>query len=1052
MKSFYSICLAVFVAGLLLTGRVFSQKYSFKFYGAAEGFPPFAAERIYQDRLGNMWFTTSGGVVLYNGKTMSHFTTDDGLPDNATRAICEDSFGNIWIGTLSGGLVKFRRNGFGRYDLQVFRINEGLSHNAVLSLAHDREGVIWVGTKNGVTKIRTDSSLTEIHTEKMLSGQNINHICVGSDGTTLFGAVDGQVHWTRDGRTGSVKVFEETSGVSGIEEDAGGSYWISSFDRGMKKMRLSGNSAEVVQSIGPDDRKIYGLFKARGGDLMVSTFGSGIVILRGMGTAFITAKNGLPENNITYAFEDREGILWIATANSGLAKLVSYPFVNYDKESGLAGDFVLDVIQDRTGAYWFTSYENGLTRYDGKEFKIFTAKDGLPHKNVYALMEDSKGNIWVSTSGNGVFVYNGKKFTAYNKKNIYLSDVLCFLEDREKNMWFGTDAYGAIRYSPNNQFVQFTPSQGLAGLRVFSMIQDRKGRILFGCGQPSRFKEAGGLSVWDPERYFKNLNPFTTYSKANGFPSNQVTTIFEDSQGNIWIGTRQAGLTLFSEGIVQSFTRRDGLTSNDIVSLQEDTMGRLWIGTVKGLNIWDGKTMESYTTRHGLLSDEIYENAMIRDHNGDMWFGTSKGVCRFRIEKKKADPVAPLVYVDKVRSFGKDISTEALPQLTYQQNSLDFEVTGIQWRSEKDMLYQFMLEGYDKDWEEATSRDYISFTNLDPGRYVFKVRAKGVSGIWSEETALPITIVPAYWQTLWFRIGSAVLALILLPLLVTYVIKGWRAFKKRRSLKYIAQYKIKEMLGEGAMGTVYLAFDKTTRMHVALKVISEKLMNDPENKSRFQREGRILSKLRHPFVVKVYATGEFMDRGYIAMELLKNGDLKAYLIKNHPLKETDLERILVGLLEGLAYIHNEGIVHRDLKCSNIMLDDHLNPKIMDFGLSKSVLVTTMTQIGTIMGTLGYVAPEQITGGKTDRRSDIFSFGVIMYELLTGQLPFRGENEIAMIHSIFNDKPPKPTEIQPGVQPVHEKIVLKCLEKNPENRYQSCEAILNDLRPEEIKIY
>jgi ligand-binding sensor domain-containing protein len=1050
----FSKWFAVFFCFTLTTDGAYSQKYSFKFYTTSDGFPPFAAERILQDRLGNMWFTTSGGVVMYNGKVFLHYTTDNGLPDNSTRAICEDAFGNIWIGTLSGGVVKFQRNGYGRYDPQVFRINEGLSSNAVLSLAGDAGGTIWVGTKNGVTKIQTDSLSANIHMEKVLAGQSINAIFLSKNETNWFGAMDGQLYWTKNNQTHSIKVYQETSGISGIEQENENTLWVSSFDHGVKKIRMTAGGAEILNDpvLYPADQKIYGLFKNRQGTLLASTFGSGVVSLSGYKTEYISVKNGLPENNVTSAYEDREGILWIATANSGLAKLVTYPFVNYDKESGLAGNFVLDVIQDRNGAYWFTSYENGLTRYDGKEFKIFTAKDGLPHKNVYALMEDSQGRIWVSTSGDGVFVYNGKKFASYNKKNIYLSDVLCFLEDREKNMWFGTDAYGAIRYSPNNQFVQFTTAQGLAGLRVFSMIQDKKGRILFGCGQPSRFKEAGGLSVWDPERYFKNLNPFTTYSKTNGFPSDQVTTIFEDSHGNIWIGTRQAGLTLFSEGIVQSFTKRDGLTSNDIVSLQEDTMGRLWIGTVKGLNIWDGKTMETYTTRRGLLSDEIYENAMIRDKNGDIWFGTSQGVCRFKPEMKKPAAVAPLVYVDKVRSFGKDISTELLPGLSYQQNSLDFEVAGIEMRSEKDMMYQFMLAGYDKDWEEPTSRDYISFTNLDPGQYVFKVRAKGVSGVWSEVSDLPITIIPAYWQTLWFQIGSIAIILILLPVLFRYGVRGWRAFRKKRSLRHIAHYKIKDILGEGSVGVVYLAFDKTSRIYVALKVIGEKLMDDPDNKARFKREGRILSKLRHPFVVKVYATGEFMGRGYIAMEILKNGDLKSYLIKNFPLKETDLERILIGLLEGLVYIHKEGIVHRDLKCANVMLDDHLNPKIMDFALSKSALITTMTRIGTIMGTLGYVAPEQITGGKTDQRSDIFSFGVMMYELLTGQLPFRGENEIAMIHSIFNDQPVKPSELQPGVQPTHEKIVMKCLEKDPENRYQSCDAILRDLRPEEIKLY
>lgn len=1045
-----------FIARLLLAmffcpSILFSQKLSLKVYTTADGLPPFAAERIMQDRLGNLWITTGGGVVMYNGKEFRVFTTDEGLSYNATRAICEDQYGHIWVGTLGGGAVKFMRNGFGNYDLRTFTTTDGLSHNAVLSLQTDTGGRVWVGTKKGVTIIQTDSLSQNIHIKKLLEGRSIDQICVASDGTVWFGEFNGIVSWLKGENIQSISPFPVTSGISGIEEDKNRVLWVTSFDNGVKQIRVTGEKAEMLTDRLPESfkTKIYGTVKTQKNSFLFSTFGSGLIIKNGGAINFVTTENGLPENNITASFEDREGTLWIGTANSGLVKLVSYPFVNYDKESGLAGNYVLDVIQDRNGSYWFTSYESGLTRYDGNSYTVFSAKDGLPSKSVYGLMEDSQGRIWVSTTGQGVFVYDGKKFTPFNKKNIYLTDVLCLLEDKEKNIWFGTDAYGAIRYSPDKQFVQFGTNQGLAGLRVFSMIQDRKGRILFGCGQPSRFKEAGGLSVWDPERFYKNLNPFTTFSKNNGFPANQVTVVYEDKQNNLWLGTRQAGLILFSDGIIQAFTKRDGLTSNDVVALQEDKKGRLWIGTVQGLNIWDGKNMESYTVKKGLLSDEVYENAMISDKQGDMWFGTPRGVCRFRLSEKPAPNVPPLIYIDKIRSFGKEITTEVLNQLSFRQNSLDFQVVGIELRSEKDMIYQFMLEGYDRDWEEPTVRDFISYTNLDPGKYVFRTRARGASGVWSEPSAVAFEIIPAFWQTIWFRISCVVFVLVMIPIVYKYSIKGWKGFKKRRSLRIIAQYKIKDVIGEGAMGIVYLAFDKTSRIHVALKVISEKLMNDPDNRSRFVREGRILSKLRHPFVVKVYATGEWMGRGYIAMEILKRGDLKTYLKNNFPLKQNELERLLIGVAEGLSYIHQQSIVHRDFKCENIMLDEHLNPKIMDFGLSKSVLVTTMTQVGTIMGTLGYVAPEQITGGKTDHRSDIFSFGVVMYELLTNSLPFRGENEIAMIHSIFNDQPALPSEINPTILPYHEKIVMKCLEKDPDNRYQTCEEILDDLRPEEI---
>ncbi|MCF8412598.1 MAG: protein kinase [Melioribacteraceae bacterium] len=267
---------------------------------------------------------------------------------------------------------------------------------------------------------------------------------------------------------------------------------------------------------------------------------------------------------------------------------------------------------------------------------------------------------------------------------------------------------------------------------------------------------------------------------------------------------------------------------------------------------------------------------------------------------------------------------------------------------------------------------------------------------------------------------------------------------QEKESKYISHYKLLEILGVGGMGKVFKAVDTNKKVTVALKVLNPTLLKDEENRKRLQSEGRLLSELSHENIVSVFEYGESKEHAFIAMEYLEGGTLEEYLQKNSPLSESEIVTICRQLLTGLEMIHEKGVIHRDLKTQNIMFDSNHNLKIMDFGLSKSPLVSTMTSLGTVVGTLGFVAPEQITNINIDERTDLFSFGVILYEMLTGKLPFSGENEMALIHSIFNTIPSEPIRLIPTISSKISKLCIKCLEKEPDKRYNSAMEILTEL--------
>lgn len=274
---------------------------------------------------------------------------------------------------------------------------------------------------------------------------------------------------------------------------------------------------------------------------------------------------------------------------------------------------------------------------------------------------------------------------------------------------------------------------------------------------------------------------------------------------------------------------------------------------------------------------------------------------------------------------------------------------------------------------------------------------------------------------------------------ILVIVLGDYAIKKKEE-KYVSHFKIIELLGAGGMGKVYKAVDIHTKSIVALKLLNPDLLKDAENKKRLAAEGRLLSSFLHPNIIKVYEIGESSEKSFIAMEYLTGGTLSEYLQNNYPIPEERLTKIILQICEGMNEIHKQEVIHRDLKTGNIMLDGDGSVRIMDFGLSKSPLVSTMTSLGTVIGTLGYVAPEQITNLNVDPRTDIFSFGVMLYELLTNVLPFRGENEIALIHSIFNTLPSPPSSINDNINNLFDEITMKCISKNPEERFSSFEEI------------
>ncbi len=265
----------------------------------------------------------------------------------------------------------------------------------------------------------------------------------------------------------------------------------------------------------------------------------------------------------------------------------------------------------------------------------------------------------------------------------------------------------------------------------------------------------------------------------------------------------------------------------------------------------------------------------------------------------------------------------------------------------------------------------------------------------------------------------------------------------------VTHYELLEKLGEGGMGTVFKARDIRLERLVALKFPLPRLLDSPDLRSRFLREGRALSRLSHPNIATVFEVDEAGGTPFLALEYLPGGTLRTRICgavaSGRPIPADDVVEWAAALADGLAHAHRQGIVHRDVKSGNVMFGAEGRPKLTDFGLARVTGGGEHSSSGTVVGTFAYMSPEQASGGVVDQRSDLYSLGVVMYEAATGRVPFEGDSPAAAVQEIMKAEPAPPSRLRAGLPAGFDAIVLKLLAKTPARRYQRAEEVIKDLR-------
>lgn len=259
-----------------------------------------------------------------------------------------------------------------------------------------------------------------------------------------------------------------------------------------------------------------------------------------------------------------------------------------------------------------------------------------------------------------------------------------------------------------------------------------------------------------------------------------------------------------------------------------------------------------------------------------------------------------------------------------------------------------------------------------------------------------------------------------------------------------SRYQILKELGRGGMGVVFQAYDKQLKEQVAIKVLSPLLSSDPDALERLKREVSSARRITHPNVIRIHDISELNGLHFISMESFDGVSLKEYIKKTGTLSLMQAFNIASQICDGLEAAHRQGVIHRDLKSQNIIIAAGNQIKIIDFGLARAGNLEGLTATGLIMGTPEYMAPEQVAGKSVDERADIYSLGIILYEMFTGRVPFTGDSAIAVGFKQLKEDPPKPGDINPQLPPDVENVILRALQKNPLSRFLSVAELKSNL--------
>ncbi len=802
-----------------LPSLLWAQRYPFFNLNVENGMVQSQPSCMVQDRTGNLWIGTLGGLSRYDGKSFTNYTVRNGLLNNQVRALATDSSGNLWIGDLEG---------LSQYDGRTF--------------------------KNYIFK-NTDNTPAAVSSIK------------AGNKDTMWCTAAGRIYYITKGKPALYKTLANNAYITAILPD-GKNFWLARQGAVYYHHNNVWDSLSFT-SLAPNGKPpvITKIYKDKQGKIWF-TSNAGLYYMDN-GAMVIAAINGQPLTSLPSLLsiaEDDHGELWLAT-NSGVIRYNGKALQYYNKRNGLSDNIFSDVLTDAEGNVWMASDGQGIFRYSGTRFTALDESMGLPSAQVMGIAADRAGRLFLGTYDAGLYTFQDGVVAPLAFPSNPTPSITALAYTHDGRLWIGTRTQGLWRY--DNVFKNYqAPMRHFPSNTITALYSDSTRRLFIGFPngavvlQRDTFKSipvtasiTAFVSIGKDSVLLACNRGIKLYSggtitdfRTNAAPDSFSAECFIRQGDKLWIGTNDDGVIVYDLHTGHSFiiNKSNGLQSDFIYNITADNDGNIWVGTGFGLHKIKLKGNEPVVTFYGredgVSAMESNHNAVLNMKDGSIWFGTTNGAYHYQPDSKIVSSQPISIIMQSVKLFGESITDTAwydstdnwykVPydlHLPYKKNNISFTFRAITLSGDQHLLYRYRVDGLDAPWSDWSATNIISYSALPPGNYVLHVQCNASNGDKKiQELVYPFEIITPFQKTRWFKL--AILGIcILLGIGFQYLVNT----RKQRRLNLLAKLRAEEQ-GKIRLRTAEDFHDeignKLSRINVLVNVFRKKVGTlSPEN-------------------------------------------------------------------------------------------------------------------------------------------------------------------------------------------------------------------------------
>ncbi|WP_026902878.1 hybrid sensor histidine kinase/response regulator transcription factor [Pedobacter glucosidilyticus] len=815
---------------------LFADDLKFKHLTIDDGLSQNTVNTIYQDHKGLIWIGTWDGLNKYDGYDFVTYKNDgrnpNSLNDNRVSVVIEDKKNRLWIGT-SSGLNLFDRN------LEVFKSFSSKSnkHYAVYSIVEDKNGIIWIATDDGLKYLNPlEGKLLDIELN-LGKDKRIQSIYIDKNNLLWIGKFKGLYFYDFNKKklVSAYPTLQNTvknSWIRTIKYEEDGSYWLATEAEGVLHFKNNNQIEYFTNTSGLLSNTVRSILIVNKNEIWVGTkFGLSILNPNTGSIKNYTYKSdeksqySLSQASVRYLYKDKEGNIWLGTYSGGVNLVYNFKenfaYKGHAKEDPvkLSNKEINSVYEDQNKNVWLATDGGGLNYWDRKAntIKVYKYAEGTSTYNTIKIIhKDSEKNdiLWLSTGG-GVLKFNttSRAFQQFNFATSNNSPAFIqqhVFEDTKQGLWIASNFGGLYLFKDGKKIKAYnnqTVKEGFFNSNNLTALKDNNGKGLW-IGNRTAGLNYLNYKTGEISSYVYDKN--NLYSLSN----NNILCLFNDSKGRFWIGTDGGGLNYYDPKTNRFLVlnSNNGLLNNTIHAITEDELGALWLSTNRGIfkvNItvntkslkFEHIKIVNYTVKDGLQSNQFLHHSVYRGIDNELFFGGINGLTSFLPSQLSVNKNKPNIIFTELSILGKPVSAgensvlnKAIDEtqeiiLPYNKASFTIKFSLLNFIHPEKNKYAFKLEGFPNDtWHYVNDQRQATYTNLDPGKYLLKVKAANNSGIWvSNIKTLNITILPPWYQTWWAYLAYFIIIILLLYLFYSYTKYKERLKGKITYEQYIAK-------------------------------------------------------------------------------------------------------------------------------------------------------------------------------------------------------------------------------------------------------------------------